>query len=101
MQQVLKQLGIKQKNIGTSTGKEWIDTKGKEIISYSPVDGKPIASVTICDDKAYEQVVQKAGEAFLKWRMYPAPKRGEIVRQVGVYLVRLVQRASDAPLHAG
>ncbi len=83
MQEVLRQLGIQQKNIGTSTGNQWIATQEKEIISYSPVDGKPIASVTICDDKAYEQVVQKAGEAFLEWRMYPAPKRGEIVRQVG------------------
>ncbi len=83
MQEVLRQLGIQQKNIGTSTGIQWIATQEKEIISYSPVDGKPIASVTICDDKAYEQVVQKAGEAFLEWRMYPAPKRGEIVRQVG------------------
>jgi len=83
MQKVLRQLGIQQKNIGTSTGNQWIATQEKEIISYSPVDGKPIASVTICDDKAYEQVVQKAGEAFLEWRMYPAPKRGEIVRQVG------------------
>jgi aldehyde dehydrogenase (NAD+) len=83
MQQVLKQLGIEQKNTGASTGNKWINTDAKEIISYSPVDGKPIASVTICDDKAYEKVVQKAGGAFLEWRMYPAPKRGEIVRQVG------------------
>ncbi|MFN2437669.1 MAG: aldehyde dehydrogenase family protein [Chitinophagaceae bacterium] len=83
MQEVLKQLGIQQKNIGTSTGKQWINTKGKEIISYSPVDGKSIASVAICDENAYEQVLQQAGSAFLEWRMYPAPKRGEIVRQVG------------------
>jgi len=80
---VLKELGIQQKNIGTSTGKQWINTGAKEIVSYSPVDGKSIASVTVCDDNAYEQVLQKAGEAFLEWRMYPAPKRGEIVRQVG------------------
>ncbi len=83
MQEVLKQLGIQQKNIGASTGKQWINTNEKEINSYSPVDGKTIASVAICDDNAYEQVVQKAGKAFLEWRMFPAPKRGEIVRQVG------------------
>jgi len=83
MHAVLKELGIQQKNIGTSTGKQWINTGAKEIVSYSPVDGKSIASVIVCDDNAYEQVLQKAGEAFLEWRMYPAPKRGEIVRQVG------------------
>lgn len=83
MQEILQQLGIGQTNGGTSTGKEWIKTTGKEIKSSSPVDGKTIASVTCCDADGYEQVLNKAQQAFLEWRMYPSPKRGDIVRQVG------------------
>jgi aldehyde dehydrogenase (NAD+) len=83
MQEILQQLGIRQTNGGTSTGKEWIETKGKEIRSSSPVDGKTIASVICCDTEGYELVLNKAQQAFLEWRMYPSPKRGEIVRQVG------------------
>ena len=83
MQDILSKLGIQQINAGTSTGKQWIQASGKEIISYSPVDGKAIASVTACDKEGYEKVITKAQEAFLEWRMYPSPKRGEIVRQVG------------------
>ena len=83
MNDILNALGIQQTNIGTATGKQWISTKGKEITSYSPVDGKAIASVTTTDEAGYEQVIKKAQEAFLEWKMYPSPKRGEIVRQVG------------------
>ncbi|MGZ5287720.1 MAG: aldehyde dehydrogenase family protein, partial [Flavisolibacter sp.] len=83
MQDVLKKLGIKEQNEGTSTGRKWISTSGKQIESFSPVDGKKIAAVTSTDKAAYESVVNSAAAAFLEWRSWPAPKRGEIVRQVG------------------
>lgn len=83
MQDVLKQLGIKDKNQGVSTGTKWLAASGQHITSYSPVDGKEIASVEACDEQGYEAVISKAQEAFAEWRLYPSPKRGEIVRQVG------------------
>jgi aldehyde dehydrogenase (NAD+) len=83
MQDILNQLGIQPVNGGASTGKQWIKTAGKKIVSYSPVDGKNIATVTACDDEGYENVLNQAQKAFLEWRMYPSPKRGEIVRQIG------------------
>ena len=79
----LAQLGIKEKQSGVSTGTEWLTGLGPALYSYSPVDGKKIAAVTTTDAAAYEAVVIKAGEAFTQWRKWPAPKRGEIVRQVG------------------
>lgn len=88
MQEVLKQLGIKEVNDGVSTGTQWIKSNGKIISSYSPVDGKKIADVVCSDADAYEQVIKKAEEAFLTWRMMPSPKRGEIVRQFGDALRR-------------
>src|SRR5688572_12970557 len=83
MQDVLKQLGIAAKNSGASTGLEWAEGNGKSIESYSPVDGKKIAEVSSCDEKTYEQVVSTAQKAFVEWRTWPSPKRGEIVRQIG------------------
>jgi aldehyde dehydrogenase (NAD+) len=83
MQEVLKQLGIKDQNSGTSTGANWISSNGKAISSYSPVDGKLIASVTSTDDNSYEEVIKAAQKAFSEWRMWPSPKRGDVVRQIG------------------
>lgn len=78
----LLQLGIKEINDGTSTGSSFFS--GGEIIeSYSPVDGTLIAKVKSSSREDYETAMTKAGEAFKTWRLVPAPKRGEIVRQMG------------------
>src|SRR5215203_1357170 len=83
MQDLLRQLGIKEKNDGTSTGGQWIKSNGKIITSFSPVDGKKIADVVCSDEECYEQTLGAAQKAFVDWRMWPSPKRGDIVRQVG------------------
>ena len=79
----LSQLKIAGNNSGVFTGLNWLSSNGGKINSYSPVDGKLIASVNSVDKENYETVLQKAGEAFLRWRLWPAPKRGDIVRQIG------------------
>ncbi len=79
----LKDLGINANNPGVSTGLAWIKSKGEKITSYSPVDGKEIAIVTGADKNAYNIVVEKAQQAFVEWRQWPAPRRGEIVTQIG------------------
>lgn len=81
----LKSLGLQEKNIGTSTGSQWLDAE-TYIESYSPVDGQLIGAVSTTSAEAYEQVVKKAQAAFDIWRQMPAPKRGEIVRQYGLEL---------------
>jgi aldehyde dehydrogenase (NAD+) len=83
MQDVLKSLGIAESNEGASTGVQWTKSKGKTITSFSPVDNKKIAAVVATDDAAYEAVIKKAELAFAEWRLWPSPKRGEVVRQVG------------------
>lgn len=80
---ILRSLQIQQENPGVSTGNKWIHSAGEKISSYSPVDGKLIASVKAADKKSYDQAIESAQNAFLEWRMMPAPKRGEIVRQIG------------------
>ncbi len=80
--QFLKNLSINEINSGTSTGSNWIATTDL-LDSYSPVDGKKIASVQLTSKEVYDAVVAKAEEAFAIWRLVPAPKRGEVVRQMG------------------
>ncbi|GAB2661260.1 aldehyde dehydrogenase family protein [Flavihumibacter cheonanensis] len=79
----LRALGVDAQNIGSSTGTNWLESTGPSISSYSPVDGKLIGSVQSTDKAAYEAILKQAGAAFLEWRQWPAPRRGEIVRQVG------------------
>jgi aldehyde dehydrogenase (NAD+) len=82
---ILKSLQLNDKNFGTSTGSQWWanTTNQGEIISYNPTDEKIIGSVYNCSDADYEKVIVASEKAFLTWRNVPAPKRGEIVRQIG------------------
>lgn len=84
----LKNLGLGKNNPGVSTGADWIRTRGGRIESFSPVDGKLIGAVQAADERAYQQVVSCAGDAFREWRQWPAPKRGDVVRQIGDALRR-------------
>jgi len=83
MKEVLKRLGIKELNSGVSTGTQWFETQGDVTSSISPIDGNPIAQIKNASIDDYEMIVGKAQEAFKVWRTWPAPKRGEIVRQIG------------------
>lgn len=78
----LAQLKIQKNNAGVSTGKRWLTSKGESISSFSPVNGKLIGTVTSADKKSYDAAISTAQKAFIEWRQWPAPKRGEVVRQV-------------------
>jgi aldehyde dehydrogenase (NAD+) len=79
----LQQLQLQKKNEGSSTGTVWQTSKGEIIVSSSPVDNKEIGTVISTDKEAYEKIITTAQAAFLEWRNWPAPKRGEVVRQMG------------------
>jgi len=83
MESILLRLGINNINDGASTGANWIKTNGEVITSISPIDGKVIAKIKNATLEDYEYVVKQAEEAFKIWRKVPAPRRGEIVRQIG------------------
>ncbi|HQS25263.1 MAG: aldehyde dehydrogenase family protein [Sphingobacteriia bacterium 35-36-14] len=89
----LQQLGLQQHNQGVSSGTIWINSNGSNIDSFSPVDGKKIGSVTSVDKNSYDSLIQTSLGAAKLWRNWPAPKRGEIVRQIGDAL-----RANKEPL---
>ncbi|HTL81989.1 MAG TPA: aldehyde dehydrogenase family protein [Bacteroidia bacterium] len=81
--EALKALGISDINFGASTGTNHWNTKGAKVDSYSPADGQFIGSTNQATAEDYEKVMKTAEEAFKVWRTIPAPKRGEVVRQIG------------------
>lgn len=83
IKQVLELLSIQAQNKGAATGTQWLEAGGETITSHSPVDAKVIASVTGVTRNTYDEVVTAAEKAFAEWRQWPAPKRGEVVRQIG------------------
>ena len=83
IQEMLQQLGIKDVNHGACTGTQWFNTTGEIIESYSSSDGALIGKVNQATADDYETVIATAQAAFEMWRMVPAPKRGEVVRQIG------------------
>lgn len=84
----LKELGLQETNNGTSTGKDFFSS-GEVIESYSPVDGSLIGKVKATAKEDYEKVITTATQGFKEWRTWPAPQRGEVVRQFNEELRRL------------
>jgi aldehyde dehydrogenase (NAD+) len=78
---VLAALGIEDENPGGFDG-EWIGS-GPILDVTTPVDGSRIATVRQVTDAEYERIVARAHSAFLTWRTVPAPRRGDLVRQLG------------------
>ena len=85
MKPLLEKLGIQEINPGACTGPDsWIeDPNGKELVSYNPTTGEPLATVIQATAETSQQVIAEANNAFQTWRGVPAPKRGEVVRDLG------------------
>jgi aldehyde dehydrogenase (NAD+) len=81
--EVLERLGIEAVNSGACWG-EWIESpSGGELASVNPSDGSVIAKVRMAGAEDYEEVMRRAVETFRRWRLQPAPRRGQIVREIG------------------
>ncbi|MFQ5409666.1 MAG: aldehyde dehydrogenase family protein, partial [Anaerolineales bacterium] len=93
MQALLDKLGIEEVNSGACVGPdEWVaDPGGGELVSYNPTTGEPIASVMRANAATYDAVVDGAAAAFKSWRTVPAPKRGELVRDLGNAVRELIE----------
>ena len=85
--QVLRSLGLEADNPGAFDG-AWIDTTGERIESLNPATGEPIAALRLAGFDEYERVAAATVAAFREWQTWPAPRRGEVVRQLGEELRR-------------
>ncbi len=83
IQQRLRTLGIKKENECAFIGSQKLSNRNKYHEIHSPVDGQFIAKVKYANFEEYERCIEASQEAFEVWKNVPAPKRGEIVRQIG------------------
>jgi len=90
MRDLLQTLGLQATNPGAATGGAagWLDTRGEELVSVSPIDGRPIAAVRMATADDYEAVMTMARTGFQRWRMIPAPQRGKIIGEIGCALLQ-------------
>ena len=85
---VLERLGIEAVNSG-ACGREWIESAaGPTLASINPTDGQELARIRLASAQDYDRVVSQAMDVFARWRLVPAPKRGQIVREIGDELRR-------------
>jgi aldehyde dehydrogenase (NAD+) len=86
MKALLQKLNIADVNSGACIGQDrWLsDSAGTKLISYNPTDGEPIAAVIQATRETYEKVVIHSLNAFDTWRQVPAPKRGQLVRDLAI-----------------
>jgi aldehyde dehydrogenase (NAD+) len=79
---ILEKLHIEPVNSGACYG-DWIASpSGGQLESINPATGEVLAKIQLAGPADYETVVSQASEAFLDWRMLPAPRRGDIVREI-------------------
>ncbi|MCL4314784.1 MAG: aldehyde dehydrogenase family protein [Candidatus Thermoplasmatota archaeon] len=82
-EETLRSLGMGKLNSGVYHG-VWADTHGRESIeSFSPIDGKTTAEITVAGDADYSEIIEKAINSFERWRDIPAPRRGMLIREIG------------------
>jgi len=82
VRRLLARLGIAQEQSGVCH-EEWADAGGAEVEAISPADGQLLAAVRLGVEEDYDDAVYFAQRVWPKWRDVPAPKRGEIIREIG------------------
>ncbi len=94
---ILKELGIQPVNPGACHGPHgWIEADGgASLASLNPTTGETLAHVVPADEQGYETVVTRLQAAFQRWRTVPAPRRGLVVRDLGVRLRELKAPLGD------
>ncbi len=83
---LFKALGLKSRMDGASYGGDWFASSGDWLEVHSPTNGDLLAKIQQAGEADYAKLMEQAGQAFRHWRAIPGPKRGEIVRNIGVAL---------------
>lgn len=82
---ILDQLEISEINHGVSDGEKWFGSDELQDV-ISPIDGIRIGEIITGNFEDYDAIVRAAQKAFQVWKNWPAPKRGDIIRQFGLAL---------------
>ncbi|HYN08074.1 MAG TPA: aldehyde dehydrogenase family protein [Vicinamibacterales bacterium] len=94
---LLGKLGLEDLNPGACSGpRQWIAPGGGDrVVSLNPATGEALGAVALATEAAYDQVVAAASQSFATWRERPAPKRGDLVRDLGTALRDLKEPLGD------
>lgn len=84
--QILRRLGLADQPLGVAIGSRYSVGDGPAIPTYSPIDGAVLASVGSARSTEVDSATYAARDAFHRWRMVPAPARGELVRRFSLVL---------------
>jgi aldehyde dehydrogenase (NAD+) len=94
---LLTKLNIEDLNSGACSGpRDWIvEDQAHQLTSFNPTTGAPLAAVRLASSAATDCVISRAAQAFETWRERPAPKRGDLVRDLGSALRELKEPLGD------
>ena len=81
-QEIFGALGLGDHNSGVFAG-EWLEPTGDQIEVVNPTTGETLANVGMASEADYDRVVAQSVETFDRWRLLPAPQRGQYVRRLG------------------
>lgn len=87
----LSEIGLSSRNLGCYVDGSWKAT-GPVVSTVNPVNNQTIAEVVEGSTQDYEEGMRACSEASRLWMQIPAPKRGEIVRQIGEALRSKLQQ---------
>ena len=85
---VLKRLDLADENPGAYLGdpragnQGWSNAHGRSIVSVNPATGQAIAAVRGSTARDYARLVEVSADTFSRWRLFPAPRRGEVIRRI-------------------
>jgi aldehyde dehydrogenase (NAD+) len=82
--ELLNRLKIQAVNPGAFSGQGWSSAPHHHTLSsFCPANGEKLADVATCSIEDYDLIMKRAEQAAQEWKRVPAPKRGEIIRQIG------------------
>jgi aldehyde dehydrogenase (NAD+) len=82
MKSILEKYDLWDEQAGAGSA-EALKCSGDILESISPIDLQLLGKIRCASISDYEKIIARAAEAFTTWRMVPAPRRGEVVRQIG------------------
>lgn len=86
-EKILQALHLQDVNSGTFYG-EWAEVSGRQVVeSLSPINGELIAKIARGTEEDYEKIIEQAQKSYKIWSNIPAPKRGELVKEIGKELI--------------
>src|SRR5262245_54203167 len=77
----LAELGLAERNPGVCLGPDWLEA-AEHFSSINPANEQVLGWTGRCTREQYDLVLSNAVAAFSRWRMLPAPRRGELVRLI-------------------